>query len=252
MKNNRQLVEFKQITSLTETVTNTIGNIPTFRQGLSYFNWRTNLLRFRRTYYNQLAITGTCFLLICGVIYEEIQKSPVVYIDREDYEEQQMAAMEELKEEMGGILYYFKIDSGVFVRQSSEYLTPSIVYDPESEPIELVPAKKSIVSVYQAGVFEDKPCDEYVKFVRGQYLIFFGSYYNLDEAKRNAVLLRNRGIPANVGWAECFFYGRPFYLLFLENLFIDGVQASEEVRRLAGSLKQQQLNYEVGYSRISR
>ena len=252
--NNRQLVQFKGITALSKTIQQSVKGIPISvklnTKGL--FAWQADLLRFQRTYNNQLAILATCILLLGGLIYTESHKAPIKYVDEEAYVRDQSALMPELENEQSIGLFYFKIDSGVFVRETEHYISPYIVYDTEQEPITLAAPDQSIISTFAGGVFNDIPCSEYTKFSEGRYIIFFTSYYNLDEAKQNAITLREANIPVNVAWAECFFSDRPFYLVFYENFFVSPQRAEERVRSLAAELNARQLVFEVGFSRMSR
>lgn len=252
VKSNRGVVEFKGIAAMTQSIS--IPNLPALRRsGKTYFNWRTDLLRFRRTYYNQLAIIATCLFLIGGLIYEESQKGPVNYVDEAEYVDQQQLLKRDLAQQKASEgIFYFKIDSGIFVRRSKYYMAPSIVYDLDQEPITLATSDQSIISVYSGGTFDDVPCGQYMRQSNNRYLVFFASYYQLDEAKRAAIQLRNNGIPANVAWANCFFQDRPFYLVFYEYLFINADRAEERIRSLAAELRRNQLVYEMGYSRISQ
>lgn len=251
VKNNREVLEFKGIAAITRSVTMpTLPGLP--RGGNSYFNWHTDLLRFRRTYYNQLAIISACVLLIGGLVFVESQKAPINYVDEAAYVEQQTALSEDLEDEKSREVFYFKIDSGVFVRQSEHYMSPYIVYDLEQEPIELTPPEQSTISVYEAGSFRDMPCEDYTSLTKNRYVIFFTSYYELDEAKRNAIRLRNAGIPVNVAWAECFFFERPFYLLFFENFYVNPERAEARVRSIAAEIQRNGLVFEVGYSQMTR
>jgi len=249
VKNNRKVMAFKGITQSVG-----LANLPSLRRsGKPYFTWRTDLLRFRRTYYNQLAIIATCLFLIGGLIYEESQKAPITYVDEEEYVERQQELKKDLEAQKASEgIFYFKIDSGIFVRRSKYYMAPSIVYDLDQEPITLASSDQSIISVYSGGTFDDVPCEDYLRQSNNRYLIFFASYYQLDEAKRAAIQLRNTGIPANVGWANCFFQDRPFYLVFYEYFFINSDRAEERIRSLAGELRRNQLVYEMGYSRMTR
>ena len=217
-----------------------------------YFNWQKGLARFQRTYYNQVGVIVISLLLISGVIYMDYQNKPMEYVDEDQYEIQQNKLRASLEEEKNREVFYFKIDSGIFVRATDEYLTPFIVYDREQEPIPLVPPEKSMISIYQAGVFKDVPCDEFGAITQGRYMIFFASYYNQDEAKKIAVQLRKNNIAANVAWAECFYYAKSFYLVYLDGFFADLALTQTTVRRMAGELKENGLQYEVGFSQMSR
>lgn len=252
VKNNREVMEFRGIAAMTRSVA--VSSLPALRRnGKPYFSWRTDLLRFQRTYYNQLAIISTCLLLIGGLFYEESRKSPISYVDEEAYVQQQQALKEDLAQQKASEgIFYFKVDSGIFVRKSRDYLAPSIVYDLDQEPITLATSDQSIISVYRGGTFDDVPCEEYLRQSNSRYLIFFTSYYQLDEAKQAAIQLRNAGIPANVGWGDCFFRERPFYLVFYEYFFINSERAEERVRALASELQRNRLVYETGYSRMTR
>lgn len=261
VKNNRQVIEFKGIANITRSVNmptlpaaiRSLPSMPALRRnGQSYFNWQSSLLRFRRTYYNQLAIISVCILLIGGLIYRESLNAPINYVDEAEYVEEQETLGKNLEEEKTREIFYFKIDSGVFVRKSEHYMSPYIVYDLEQDPIELAPPEQSTISIFEAGTFRDIPCEDYTALTLNRYVIFFTSYYKLDEAKRNAILLRNANIPVNIAWAECFFYDRPFYLIFYENFYINAERAEERVRSIAAELQKNKLFFEVGYSQMSR
>lgn len=252
--NNRTLVEFKGITALSKTIQQSVTGIqiPVSFNSKTLFAWQTNLLRFQRAYYNQLAIITTCILLLGALIYTEANKAPIAYVDEEDYVQEQSALMQELENERSTGLYYFKIDSGIFVRETEHYISPYIVYDTEQAPITLAEPSQSIVSTFAGGVFKDVPCEEYQGLSAGRYIIFFTSYYNLDEAKKNAIALREANIPVNVAWAECFFRDRPFYLVFYDNFFVSPQRAQDRVRSLAAELQAQRLVYEIGFSQMGR
>lgn len=242
----------KQLGSFSESLQQSVGRVLSGTRPADYPSWQRSLLRFRRTYYNQLAIISTCLLLTGAILYEYQLDQPIRYVDEAEYERRQRELRPSLEEEKKNEIFYFKIDSGIFVRASDHYLTPYIVFDPAQEPIPLVPPEKSVVSVYEAGAFRDLPCEKYLPISRGRYMIFFASFYNQDEAKRTAFRLRQRGIEANVGWAECFFYANPFYLVFLEGFFTDLELTQNTVRRLAGELQEKGLRYEVGLSQMTR
>lgn len=252
--NNRSIVQFKGITALSKTIQQSVTGIqiPVKLNTKGLFAWQADLLRFQRTYNNQLAIISTCILLLSALIYTESHKAPIEYVDEEAYVRNQSALMEGLENEQSTGLYYFKIDSGVFVRETEHYISPFIVYDTEQEPITLAEPDQSIVSTFAGGVFKDVPCNEYTQFSEGRYIIFFTSYYKLDEAKKNAITLREADIPVNVAWAECFFQDRPFYLVFYDNFFVSPQRAQERIRSLAAELQSQQLVYEIGFSQMNR
>jgi hypothetical protein len=254
IENNRNLIEFKRITALSKTIQQSVSVLPfpIRRNGKGFFAWQADLLRFQRTYNNQIAIISTCLLLIGALIFTELQKAPINYVDEAEYVKKQSNLMQQLEKEQSIGLYYFKIDSGVFVRETEHYMSPYIVYDVEQEPIVLAPVEQSMVATFSGGIFENIPCEQYSRLSEGRYIIFFTSYYKLDEAKKNAITLREANIPANVAWAECFFEDRPFYLVFYDNFFVSPERAEERVRSLAAELKAQQLVYEVGISRMSR
>lgn len=252
--NNRKIVQFKGITALSKTIQQSVTGIqiPVKLNTKGLFAWQADLLRFQRAYNNQLAIISTCILLLGGLIYTESHKAPIDYVDEEAYVRNQTALMPGLEEEQSSGLYYFKIDSGVFVRETEHYISPYIVYDAEQAPITLATPDQSIVSTFAGGVFKDVPCDEYTQFSEGRYIIFFTSYYKLDEAKRNAITLREANIPVHVAWAECFFQDRPFYLVFYDNFFVSPERAQERIRSLATELQSQHIVYEIGFSRMNR
>lgn len=252
VKNNRQVMEFKGIANIGKSVSLTY--LPSLRrEGKPYFSGRSDLLRFRPAFTNQLAIITACLFLLGALFYKDSKNTPITYVNEEAYVKQRQELKEALADQKASEgIFYFKIDSGVFVRRSRYYLAPSIVFDVNQDPIPLAEVEQSSISVYQGGAFEEVPCEEYLLESNNRYLVFFASYYQLDEAKQAAIELRNHGIPANVAWANCFFQERPFYLIFYEYFFINPERAEERIRSIAAELRRNQLVYEMGYSRIVR
>ncbi|MBR9923027.1 MAG: hypothetical protein GYB31_19545 [Bacteroidetes bacterium] len=193
--------------------------------------------RFKRSYYNQMAIIGSALAVIAGIFYVEYQKTRVVYLDREDMLE--MADSIRLSGENEPD--YYLVDTP-FIKDPfpiAELPPPVYPEEPEvktkkevesridvapEEPnntsqVALVPSGDTLVNVFD--------CSRFLNLDGINYLIVEGNYRNLTLAKERLKVF-SPILEGGVIWMGCFDPGRRDYALFFGAIYDTRLEAGQE------------------------
>ena len=212
----------------------------------------SNLFRFRRSYRHQAFISGISLVLIVIFFSLELRERPIAYEDTN----QDQRRRERLAQRLAGGA---DAESPVFFVDTAAVPPPMPNIQPYLQIEQAMPAsiprantlRKGDVFLYGDDTFQNVPCDRLTASANNRYLVYLNSYYDPAYAKSQALYLRRRGIAVNVIWADCFFPGRTFYILFLEDLY-DTFEGGQRARqRLDRDLLDQILDFETNIGRIN-
>jgi len=210
-----------------------------------------NLFRFRRSYKHQAFISGISLMLI-GIFFSlELKERPIAYEDTNLDQRRRERLAQRLE---GGA----DKESRVFLVDTAAVPPPMPDVQPYLQIDQVIPGtvpqasttREGEVFLYGDDDFRTLSCERIAAAANNRYLVYLNSYYDPAYAKSQALYLRRRGIAVNVIWADCFFPGRTFYILYLEDLYNTFEEGQQARRRLDRDLTNQVLDFETNIGRI--
>jgi hypothetical protein len=212
----------------------------------------SNLFRFRRSYRHQAFISGISLALIIIFFSLELRERPIVYEDTSQDQRRRERLAQRLEGGADAESRVFLVDTAA-VPPPMPNVRPYLLIDqavPGAIP-QANTSREGDVFLYGDDTFQAVPCDRLTASANNRYLVYLNSYYDPAYAKSQALYLRRRGIPVNVIWADCFFPGRTFYILYLEDLYDTFEEGQRARQRLDRELLNQTLDFETNIGRIN-
>jgi hypothetical protein len=181
-----------------------------------------SLLRYQRSYWNQILLSMIALFIIFVIFFKEAQDVEIVYVDENKYEKElsqkAIDADPETKEHV--------IDSA-FVESSKNKTQPYILISEDEEPEEVLTEKGippenpniEILITTLDGEIVTYDCERFFNYTGTKFLIQEGKYSTVDKALRKIETLNTKGVNANVMWTGCFTQEETAFIVFIDFLF---------------------------------
>ncbi|MEO1628740.1 MAG: hypothetical protein AAFV25_26565, partial [Bacteroidota bacterium] len=217
---------------------------------------RKNLLRYQKTYHNQIILSAIALGLISAIYFEELKDTAVEYVDEEGYVEQ----METLKKTAKGEASV-KPPDRLISELDEEYDSLKGAYDLQEDadllsPTDGPPGAVDQEDLYAApeepstsqqlaaildGEYVVYDCERFFNFDQNIFIVQEGLYNDLSLAKRRMGTYARRGFQANLIWLGCFSKAESGYAVFFDLMYEQKAEARKAARGLRQSLKRQSL-----------
>ena len=195
-----------------------------------------NLLRYRKTYWKQVLISGIGLGLIGLVLWRTYQARPLVRIAEARYEERIRAV--ELRPE-----------PELYLLDSSRLSDPLFADDPivsdeaefdDEQLVEVSPFREKGVPAAPPFVYftaapdgyRARDCARLYNFDSPKYVIRTELVDSYDEAQRRLRYYDRNALEATAIWLDCFAGGQPRYLVFLQAIYNTRTEAMDAAQDL--------------------
>lgn len=211
-----------------------------------------DLFRFRRSYKHQILICGVSILLTAVFFGRELQEKPIRYADSPAARKQREKQAAEMKQTRGGETTIFVVDTAFLPPPMPDVQSYLDMTDRRRQEKILVKPKAATAALflYDDGTFREIPCQRMASEQEDRYVVYMNSYNNLTLAKTAVLQLRSFNIPVNIAWADCFFPGLTFYILYNEDLYTNFEDAQRQRRRLQDELEKTGMDVAVNIGRL--
>lgn len=201
---------------------------------------RPALLRYQRSYWNQILLCLAALLIISSILIREAKDAEIAYVDEEKYEKDLLEKAKNTKPEPQD----FVLDTP-FVESPKGKGQPYILVTTEKEPDNdltekggdiIIPKREfpavEILVATLDGEFVAYDCERFFNYSGTKYLIQEGEYSTIALAQEKMKALNDRGINANCMWTGCFSKKQSSYVVFIDLLF----DKNDEAKLIAKSL----------------
>ena len=185
------------------------------------------LLRYQRSYWNQIILSLAALFIISGILFKEAQDAEIAYVDEDKYEKD----LAQLAETTDAESKDFIIDTSL-VDPGKNKAQPYILVNGEGASngeftergVNLDISKTEfpnieILITTLDGEYVAYDCERFFNYVGTKFLIQQGVYQSIEEAKEKIENLNNRGLNANCMWTGCFTEDYYAYVVFIDLLF---------------------------------
>ena len=210
-----------------------------------------DLLRFRRSYKHQMLICGVSVLLMGLFFYRELQEKPIRYADTRAAQKKREAEAADLRNSRNRETQVFVVDTAFLpppMPDVKSYLNMTDRRRQVQRP--KMPATAGALFVYDEGLFREVPCRRLTSEEEDRFVVYMDSYNDLTLAKTSVLQLRSFDIPVNIAWADCFFPGLAFYILYNEDVYTNFENAQRQRRLLQRELDRAGMRSRVSIGRI--
>ena len=215
---------------------------------------KSSLLRYQRSYWNQIFLSLISLFIIGVIFFKEAQDAEITYVDEKKYEKELSKKADEAIPETKD----FVVDSA-FVESSKTKAQPYILVSEDEEEPEEVFTEKGIGSddtnseysdveiliTTLDGEFVMYDCERFFNYIGTKYLIEEGLYSSIEIARKKIEELNNKGVNANALSTRCFSKGKVAYVVFVDLLF----DKREEATLISRSL-QRKFHFKDGELKI--
>ena len=210
-----------------------------------------DLFRFRRSYRYQGFISASALLLLGIVFWLELQEYPIQYADQPAVLRKREELILDKRGQSGMESRVFLVDAAALPPPMLEVGPYLLTGSNATDVLNLGPPKGEVY-LYVDQAFVSFSCERIAQSGSDLYLVFLNSYADIEWAKNRALALRNSGIRVNIIWADCFFPGRRFFIIYFEDLFNTFEDAQLARQQIADQILDAQFDFENHIGRISR
>ncbi len=189
-----------------------VSNLSSQRSGNS-------LLRYQRSYWNQILLSLVALFIISGILFKEAQDAEIAYVDEKKYENN----LSQLAQTTDAETEDFVLDTP-YVDADKNKPLPYILVNGEEVPQDEFTEKGGnpdieILITTMDGEFVAYDCERFFNYVGTKYLIQESIYHSIELARDKIERLNSRGLNANCMWTGCFTDGQSAYVVFIDLLF---------------------------------
>ncbi len=187
------------------------------------------ILRYQRTYWNQMLICAVGLLIVGGIFYQEAQESPILSVDEDAYEQ----GLSDLAKRTRAETDFYVVDSSL-VEPAKGETEPYL--DASQDNSGQVEGNQRYGEIYIStgdGNFVIYDCERFFNYSGTKYVIQEGTYQSLEAANARTGELYQKGINANSLWMGCFGGETENYVVFVDFLF----NTVDEADIVAGSYR---------------
>lgn len=197
-----------------------------------------DLFRFRRSYKHQMLICGVSVLLLGVFFFRELQEKPIRFADSAADRKKREQQAAEMSRKRNSETPVFLVDTAFLpppMPDVQSYLDMTDRRRQDRVPVE--PERSAALFLYNEGTFRELSCQRLLSDNEDRYVVYMDSYSNLTLAKTSVLQLRSFDIPVNIAWADCFFSGLTFYVLYNEEIYTSFENAQRQRLRLQRQLE---------------
>lgn len=208
---------------------------PWWQKGLNFLKntgGPGSVLRFQKSFWNQVLVTTISFCLMGVIFYREIQDADLVHVDRTTYLEDLTELDKKGNDEEAKI---FVVDTAVNVAVDEQNWWDDDVETKDQKPtsqkaIKSQTKKKGEIIVGQgneASVTYD--CSRFFNLNGTKYIITEGSYSQTKDALIRLTNLENSGLTANILWLGCFSDTENDYVVYFNEFYNSEKEAYDQM-----------------------
>jgi hypothetical protein len=203
------------------------------------FQKDTSLLRHRKTFYHQMAVTGICLALMGIIFWREWQQIPFKKVDEKTFRSEiaksksnEVREQEEFLGDSASTPRRSNKTEGFWVKETQEIDSLAAANVPAAEK-EIPSAKEVLVS--RSGEDDLRyDCERLLNFSGTLYVIEDGEHLTMMEAKRRLDHLAKLRIDAVAMPGVCLKKGAVGYLVYLKEMY----NSVEEAKKALDKLEQ--------------
>jgi hypothetical protein len=194
-----------------------------------------SVLRFQKSFWNQVLVTLAAFSLMSVIFYREIQDADLIHVDRTTYLEDFSVSEKSRKEQEAGI---FVVDTSVQVKVENQTWWDEDVTGKSSKgeekaiENELPPKGRDIIVGQGNSAPVTYDCSRFYNLNGKKFIISDGIYGNTIDALERLVILESNGLTANILWLGCFSKEETDYAVYLNEFYSSEKEAQRELREL--------------------
>lgn len=216
------------------------------------------VLRFQRQYYAQVGVLFLSLFVTTAIAWIEFEKSKIVVLDRDTYladlQDKQFdipTSAETVVKDSADQTYiqpYTKVeedylnspdDRPIFILKQrpkrTQNPTPEV---PEPILIDNIPQPDEVgLYRFDSTQYLKYPCAVALPERQLRYIIQIRTFKTVEPALKNARVLNQFNIPANVLWLGCLNTGRDSFSLFLDSIFVMQQPAMERAANITTQLE---------------
>ena len=255
-KKQRQTIQFFNLDELTERMNKT-GYTNFGDKAKAFFSFitnrggggRTNLNRFRKAHFRQMALTAFSLLLISGIFYKEIQDPEIIYVNEDAYQQRMIQSLENKPREAPGYL----LDSTAF-RPYDKKAVPYLEFEKALARNQEKEGEKSpdIVVYDRNNRRLTYDCERFYNFEKKLYLIEHSLHSSVEDATSEIRTLSDLGMDANTFWLGCFEADEDDYIVYLNLLYNSKWEAQADARDFEAFLENKNRPAELSIRSIVR
>ncbi len=209
---------------------------------------KDSILRFRRSYNTQLAVTAFCFLLIGFLYIKEMELSGYQIVEKEEFKEDIAKSKSNEVREQPEVLGDSLLPETHIPNPDIEEFNRSILKtekrisaqkkEPQPPPPPKPKPQLPKEDTTQIVVNQDNnktlayDCSRYFTFETYKYVVEENSYKNWSAAERRLALIRNSKIPSAALSKHCFFPDETGFFIYLGEIFNSPEEASQYIEEL--------------------
>ncbi|MFQ5447281.1 MAG: SPOR domain-containing protein [Saprospiraceae bacterium] len=207
----------------------------------------TSLLRYRRSFYHQIAISSICAFLLGIIFWKEMNNAGYQRVDKNEYREgfakSRSNNVLEQEDYLGDSsttpLPNYKKDKFWLTEKGESPATTT-----EQKPVNNGPCE-ALVSRGDASIIH-YPCERFLNFDGEKFVVQEGTYTTKEEAEAALLRLKTTGINATA-LPLSFLDGSPGYIVFADLIYNSRKEAQQRIKKLARNerLKQKQWTIQV-------
>jgi len=252
--NQRTVRRFRLQQDLGKAVRKSVGKLPKPSAPLLKSPIKTpttDLLRFRRSYKHQMLVCGVSLLLTSFFFFLELQEKPIRYADNPAARKQREEQAAQMARNRTPETRTFIVDTAFLPPPMPDVQSYLNMTDRRRQERPLVePEFIAQLLIYDEGTFREVPCQRLASEDEDRYVVYMDSYSSLTLAQASALQLRSFDVPVDIAWADCFFPGLTFYILYSEELFTSFEDAQRQRRRLQDQLEETGIRIMVNIGRL--
>jgi len=199
-----------------------------------------SLLRYRKSFFHQIVLTCISWALIGGVFFKQLSQKDILYVEKQDYEEQMAVLRQKSKQEQ----VEFLVDTAAFKPSFSKKKEPKWwdekagIPSPEKSPLpkpsdrSQAKGTKNTVGMLTGSQKETAftyDCARFYNFSGTKFVVQDGLYENYGQASRRIDRLGENGFQASALWTGCFAGKEEGYVVYLNLIYNSEEEALENL-----------------------
>lgn len=259
-QHRRRSLVFESILSVAERMRE-VRKMPALKRlTQDWFNlhiWGANISRFLRLHHfprpfvRQLGISTTSVFLMAILLYIDWQHRPIHYVNERFYVRQmEKKATEKKREALEFIVDVPPIPFDSIIPPSFE-----LVYEQNDAVADFYLNPESSIALITVSL-KDRwvtyyDCSRFLENLSGRYIIRDRVVPNMDAAKERLSALRQAGVPANALWQGCYDNENSGYLVFLDLIQPDSLEALRRMKIFNNRLKKNSVPAALKVERVA-